>query len=120
MATRFTRVLERASLTSESNGTGLLQDPHLEVSESVIDPANAQSKVETQHNPGSSYLQFHVSFELIVLFHLTGGAHLAVDTPALQSFPTSLNVDNGPIVVQGSNPVAEATAAIPQGEKNDR
>ena len=119
MATRFTRVLERAPLTSESNGTGLLQDPHLEVSESVIDPANAQSKVETQHNPGS-YLQFHVSFELIVLFHLTGGAHLAVDTPALQSFPTSLNVDNGPIVVQGSNPVAEATAAIPQGEKNDR
>ena len=56
MATRFTRVLERVPITSESNGTGLVQDPHLEeVSESVIDPAPEQSPVETQHNSGSSY-----------------------------------------------------------------
>jgi hypothetical protein len=38
-----------------------------------------------------------------------------VDT-ALQSFPTS-NVDNGPIVLQGSNPVAEtSTSTNTRGE----
>jgi len=68
VATRFTRVLDSAVvgqllLTTVSNGTDLVQDSNLvEVSESVTAPAPVQSPVETQHNSGSSYRDFSISF----------------------------------------------------------
>ena len=69
MTSQIAIIMERAlgrqrPLTSESNGTGLVQDPNLvQLSESVTDPVLVQSPIETQPNSGSSYREFHFSFK---------------------------------------------------------